>query len=557
MTAQPLLIIGLDGLEPSLVQAWSDHLPTLRRLRAEGRWGPLRSTLPFATFPAWTSFLTGVNPGDHGVFDFARMVPGSYDVSFGGAVYRRRPTFARLADEANRRVACIGFPGTYPPEPLRGVVIGGFDSPVAVSIDDSFVHPRALGRELHKRFGRYVFADFAETRTWTPGWHKRASRKLMAGLERRANIASWLLQREPWDLFMVHFGESDTAAHHFWAMMDPNSPRRPEQVDKELSSVLRRVYMRLDRAVERLIKLAPPGARVMLASDHGFGGASDKVFYLNRWLAKQGWLSFVPKPGAGQQILGLGTRAGLAVLPGRAQEKLWRMAGPWAGRAEARRRFAGLDWSRTLAFSEELSYHPSIRLNRKDQQPQGQVPDHEVDALLTEITEGLMAIEDPWTGGPLVRKVWRREDLYQGDAVHDAPELILDLAYDQGYSYNCLSSGHEGPTWRKLDPSERLGAKAAGMNGTHRRDGFWLLHGDGVTPRRKRANMIDMAPTALSAMGLHAPDWFEGRSHHKISQSAQNLPSTVQNLANQGSAQPWTQAQQAVLEDRLRKLGYM
>jgi predicted AlkP superfamily phosphohydrolase/phosphomutase len=161
-----VLIVGLDGLEPALVQRWADRLPTLTRLRAEGRWGPLRSTLPFATFPAWTSFLTGVNPGEHGIFDFARLLPGSYDLAFGGATSRRRPTFARIASEAGRRVACVGFPGTWPPEPLHGVSIGGFDSPVAVSLDDSFVHPPSLGPELRRRFGRYVFADFSETHTW-------------------------------------------------------------------------------------------------------------------------------------------------------------------------------------------------------------------------------------------------------------------------------------------------------------------------------------------------------------------------------------------------------
>lgn len=552
-----LLVVGLDGLEPSLVRRWRADLPQLSALLEEGRWGPLRSTLPFATFPAWTSFLTGVNPGAHGVFDFAHSVPGTYDVSFGGAARRRRPTFARLASEAGLRVACVGFPGTYPPEPLNGVAIGGFDSPVAVSIDDSFVHPAPLAAELRRRFGRYVFADFAETRSWVPGWHRRAARKLMRGLERRARIASWLLAREPWDLFMVHFGESDTAAHHFWAMMDEGSPRHPGGVDPELASVLRRVYMRLDRALESLIQQAGPEATVMVASDHGFGGAGDKVLHLNRWLAQQGWLRFVPSPGPGQRALGLGTQAALAVLPGRAQEKLWRAAGPWAGRAEARRRFAGIDWSGTLAFSEELSYHPSVRLNLKGQHPQGQVAPEQADALLEEIRQGLLALRDPWSGQPVLEAVHRREEIYQGEAVAEAPELILELALDEGYSYNCLSSQGPGALWRRLEPSERLGAKGAGMNGTHRRDGFWLLAGPGAAPRRARARMEDMAPTALSVLGLEPPAWMEGRSQHRpAGQARRALPRQAEALRGQ-EGDTWTQAQQAVLEDRLRRLGYL
>ncbi|MEO1271562.1 MAG: alkaline phosphatase family protein, partial [Myxococcota bacterium] len=295
MSVSRLLLIGLDGLEPSLVQRWiaSGDLPHLARLRNTGRWGPLRSTLPCATFPAWTSILTGVNPGQHGVFDFARLISGSYDVEFAGAAIRRRPSLPMLASNSGLRVACVGFPATYPPEPVNGLMIGGFDSPVAVSIDHSFVHPPELAHTLEARFGRYVFADFAETRSWMPGWHRRAARKLLRGLTRRADIAHHLLARERWDLFMVHFGESDTAAHHFWAFHDPRSPRYPgHAATDDLQMVLQQVYMALDAAVGRLCAQVGDQAHVMVVSDHGFGGAGDKVLYLNRWLAQHGWLSF-------------------------------------------------------------------------------------------------------------------------------------------------------------------------------------------------------------------------------------------------------------------------
>lgn len=556
---RPLLIIGLDGLEPSLVQKWTESgdLPTLSRLRQEGRWGALRSTLPFATFPAWTSFMTGVNPGEHGVFDFAHLLPGTYDVSFAGATIRRRPTFARLAGEMGLRVASVGFPGTYPPEPLPGISIGGFDSPVAVGIDDSFVHPPELARELRERFGRYVFADFAETHTWMPGWHRRAAESLIKGAEKRADIATWLLQKEPWDLFMVHFGESDTVAHHFWAFHDASSPRRPRRNDAFLQSAIRRVYVELDRAVSRLIAAAPEGARVMLASDHGFGGSSDKVLYLNRWLAEQGMLRFHQKPGAPQKAFSLATKAGLALLPGRAQEKLWRLMGDRAGLAEARRRFSMIDWSGTSAYSEELSYHPSIRLNVKGREPAGTLSPEDVPFVLEDLIGRLKELRDPWNGRPVIQKAWKREDLYQGPAVEDAPELVLNLAIDEGYSYNCLSSQGDGPVWRRLLPEERIGAKGAGMNGTHRHDGFWLLHGDGVVPRRKRADMVDMAPTAMAALGLEIPSWMEGQPHFLPTSSSRSLPQGADSLYTATGDLVYTRAQEAILKERLHRLGYI
>jgi predicted AlkP superfamily phosphohydrolase/phosphomutase len=547
-----LLVIGLDGLEPSLVEQFSKDLPTLDALRREGRWGPLESTLPYATFPAWSSFLTGVNPGEHGIFDFARLRPRSYELEFVGGAIRRRPTVARLASDSGLRVASLGFPGSFPPEPLNGVVIGGFDSPVAVSADASFVHPPELAAELDRRFGGWRFADFSETRTWVPGWHRRAADRLLAGVERRAAICRWLMQREAFDLFMVHFGASDTAAHHFWAFHDPNSPRRPDDT-QGLASVLRDVYIALDRAVAGLIEQS--GAEtVLLASDHGFGGSGDKVVYLNRFLSERGYLRW--QAGAGRpSAFGVATGAALALAPGQVQQWLWRVAGAGAGKAEASRRFRGIEWGGTVAYSEELSYHPSIRLNVAGREPLGALPVRGVDALLEELVDVLVnELRDPWTGAPVVRRAWRREDLYSGPAVADAPELILDMDFDAGYAYNCLSSGGPGPVWRRLEPSERLGRKGAGMNGTHRRDGFWLARGPGVAARRKRARMVDMAPTMLTALGLGVPSWLEGCSHVRSDEP-------VQAMSTPASPQtPWrgyAPAQQAVIEERLRKLGYI
>ena len=547
-----LLVIGLDGFEPSLVDAFSADLPTLTALRRRGRWGPLESTLPYATFPAWSSFLTGVNPGEHGIFDFARLRPRTYTLEFVGGAIRRKPTVARLASDAGMRVACLGFPGTFPPEPLNGVVIGGFDSPVAVSADSSFVHPPALAQALDAHFGGWRFADFSETRTWMPGWHRRAARRLLAGVERRAATCRWLMGRERFDLFMVHFGASDTAAHHFWAFHDPKSPRRPDHTGG-LDGVLRDVYIALDRAVAQLIDAA--GAQtVLLASDHGFGGSGDKVLYLNRFLADRGLLRWEAGAG-GTSLFGVATGAALAVAPGRAQQWLWRAAGAGAGRAEASRRFRGIDWSGTVAFSEELSYHPSVRLNIAGREPEGALPESAVDAVVDDVARLLeRELRDPWTGAPVVRRVWRREALYQGPALSDAPELILDMAFDDGYAYNCLTSGGPGPVWRRLDASERLGRKGAGMNGTHRRDGFWLVAGPGAAARRKRARMVDMAPTMLAALGLAAPSWLEGCSQVCVGDPAEAAPDR---FSPAPTWQGYAPAQQAVIEERLRKLGYI
>src|SRR5262249_62030842 len=115
-------------------------------------------------------------------------------------------------------------PGAYPPEPVAGVMVSGWDSPLTTAIDGSFVSPRSFHDELRRTVGRLPFADFQEMLTG-PGWHATALDRLLDGVARRGALARHCLRREALDLLMVVFGESDTVAHHFWRFHDPGSPR--------------------------------------------------------------------------------------------------------------------------------------------------------------------------------------------------------------------------------------------------------------------------------------------------------------------------------------------
>src|SRR5207249_1333365 len=159
-----------------------------------------------------------------GGLDFTERVPGTYRVRFVNGSYRRVPALWTRLSAAGRRVAVLTVPATYPPEPIDGVMVSGFDSPLATAIDGSFVHPRALYRDIQRVVGRVPFADFQEVTTG-PGWHADALARLLDGVERRTRLATWLLARERPDALMVVFGESDTVAHHFWRFHDPRSPR--------------------------------------------------------------------------------------------------------------------------------------------------------------------------------------------------------------------------------------------------------------------------------------------------------------------------------------------
>jgi predicted AlkP superfamily phosphohydrolase/phosphomutase len=372
-------------------------------------------------------------------------------------------------------VAVLTVPATYPPEPVAGVMVSGFDSPLATAIDGSFVHPRELYADIRRLVGRLPFADFQEV-TPGPGWHPMALGRLRDGVRRRATLARALIARERWDAFMVVFGESDTVAHHFWRFCDPDSPR---YVRGPFGDAIGSIYEALDTAVGDLITAAPADATIAVVSDHGSGGAGDRVMHLNRRLAECGLLAFRART-AGRVSERVRT-IGLRVVPSRLQGRLLRGMPGLAGRLEGTHRFGALEWSKTVAYSEELDYHPSVWLNLRGREPEGTVAPGDYERVRERVAAALASWRDA-DGRPVLARVWRREECYHGPFVDMAPDLLLEPALPDGYSQACLRSDGPGAALRRLAPDEYDGGKGRGMNGTHRRDGLFLLAGEGVRP---------------------------------------------------------------------------
>jgi predicted AlkP superfamily phosphohydrolase/phosphomutase len=78
------VVLGFDGADARLAARWMDEgqLPNLAKLRAEGTFAPLRSTVPSQTPVSWSTFSTGLNPGRHAIFDFLKRDTATYRPSF-------------------------------------------------------------------------------------------------------------------------------------------------------------------------------------------------------------------------------------------------------------------------------------------------------------------------------------------------------------------------------------------------------------------------------------------------------------------------------------------
>jgi predicted AlkP superfamily phosphohydrolase/phosphomutase len=520
------MVIGLDGAEPSLTQQWMDegYLPNLAALRKKGSFLPLDSTRPPVTFPAWTTCVTGVNPGRHGIFDFTEHIPGQYAIRFVNATYRKAPALWNILSQAQKKVGVLSVPGTYPPEEVNGFMVSGFDSPVATAVDASFVYPKTLYPEVKD----WRFADMQEHNIG-PGWHESALKALLNKIEDKERIACKLLHQGPLDFFMVVFGESDTVSHHFWMFHDPDSPRfRPG-----FENAIRHVYSRLDTAVGRLIAAAGEDVTIAIVSDHGFGGAGTGVVHLNNWLAQEGYLKFLPKR---ESIM---KRAALTLVPTGMRGSLFRRFQGLATRAESFSRFGGIDWNQTTAWSEELNYFPSIRVNLRGREPSGQVNPEDYTAFVQKLCEQLNNWEH-------IRQASPRTTVFDGPHMNRAPDIILELGLEQGYSHSCLRS-RGGPSFRRIQPNEFLGGKERGMNGNHRDTGILILS---EPTRATSATLQDIAPTVLARLGVAGP----AMDGHAL--LGESMLRHEDETGTDTQETPYSPEEQAQIEERLRALGY-
>jgi len=576
-----VLIVGIDGgtfdvIRPLIGQG---KLPNLRALMETGSCGPLETTMPPMTFPAWNAFMTGVNPGKHGVYDFTERIPGTYKIQFINARSRRVRTIWRIASEANKRVGVMAVPVTYPPEEVNGFMISGFDAPgVDAHGDTSSMHPPELYYELKENVGDYIISSNI-IKEVDAGRADLAVDIVLKTVGRKADTAKYLYRKEPWDLFMVLFGESDLVGHHFWKYTDPRSPFYHEGAPEKCRRALELVYEKIDRTVGELLDSAHPDTVTLLMSDHGFGGSGDRVLHLNTWLEREGYLKFKTDESGGHigslarelfftKPLMFAKRYGIKYLPTRLKQEIFRNRTEIANNMESWLRFSRIKWSQTRAYSEETPYYPTIWLNLEGREPEGMVPPAERDKMLDGIIESLYQWKDPFSGEKVVKRAYKREEIYQGPFVHKAPDLIIDFNNPDGFSYlsrpSYTNKGKE-PVGR-LSRKEMDSMRFHNKSGSHRDFGIFFAHGKQIksSHEARGVHILDLAPTVLYLLGLPVPPEMDGRIIEDCFK-AEYRPKRVERAMKEEPLAPDSYEYAATYSDkeaeeirkRLQDMGYM
>jgi predicted AlkP superfamily phosphohydrolase/phosphomutase len=385
--------------------------------------------------------------------------------------------------------------------------------------------------------------------------------------------------RERWDCFAFMLIESDFSGHRYWKYYDPGSPQHRPDAPEQLRDALPRIYGAIDDALGRIMA-ADPEAGVLIFSDHGFGGASTKTVFLNRYLQRQGLLKFAAgarEDGSLGARMKLGGRLavarlkdiGLHYLPERLRTPLLRSM-KIGNQIESRIRFGGIDWRGTVVYSDESPYFPALWINLAGRESAGIVPADKYEETCARVAESLRAWHDPETGQPLVRRVYRREEIYRGEQVARAPDLLIDWNLDNGYSYLSGRSleDRSGEALRRLAPHEFQSHEMATRGGSHRPNGILMAMGGPFASGTsvQGASLSDLAPTVLFCQGLGIPHEMEGRVLAETFDPrflSANAPERLAPGDNQAAApveapaDNYTDEEREIIERRLRDLGYL
>jgi predicted AlkP superfamily phosphohydrolase/phosphomutase len=538
------LILGLDGATWEIITPMVDqgHLPNLGRLMARGAWGVLKSSMPPISPVAWTSLVTGVNPGRHGIHDFVIRDPEKegVDMKFLCGGDRRCDAVWRFLTLAGRTSVALNIPMTFPPEEIKGAMVSGMDAPEMTR----FTFPESLGDRIRERFPDYAIEPpsiLSEHRNRTPRETIEAFEGVIA---QKRDLALWLMGEIDWDFFMVVFESLDRAQHLFTRDYDW-SPGSCEPPDREIVPSL---YRAMDKAVGDLLDAVDDTTGVLVVSDHGFHPARWSVL-LNAWLISRGYMVLKDSHELRmKRYKGLAKEWLKERLPAevvRLIQHRWRKNG--AGSYRYASLYQDVDWERTQVYSEG----PAPKLFINPRRVRGAAAR---DALVRDLIAELKDLKDPLGSDTIFKTVARREEFYHGPFAHEAADILLEL--NRGF---LLKHYHTETFLRNQAFLESLDTPG----GEHHRDGILIASGPGIRAGKldAPAEIVDVVPTVLYLMGERIPDNLDGKVLSSIiegDRAPTHAPGTGHALRTDAvPPTPFGDREKELLNERLRELGYL
>jgi len=357
------VVLGIDGVPCSLLKRFIHEglMPNLAELAGKGTLSNMTASIPEVSSTSWSTFMTGVNPGKHGIYGFMELQKGSYKWKFPDSRDVSSSTLWEIAGRNGKKSIVLNVPSTYPAKELNGILTAGF---VALDLKKA-TYPESAYEYL-KGIG-YIMDVNAQKA-------KESLEALAAEIDRafevRKKAIMHFLDTGDWDLFVGVITETDRLHHYLWvALEDEGHPQHDFFIG---------FYKKLDAFIGEMYKKVSDEIPFIMLSDHGFTTIKKEV-YLNTWLREQGYLKFKKD------------------VPGSMEDM-----------HEESRVFV-LDPSR-------------IYIHLKGKYTKGSVAPADYEATRNKIKDELMELT--FEGEKVIKEVLLKEEIYSGALMDDAPDLV-------------------------------------------------------------------------------------------------------------------------------------
>ena len=476
-----IIVIGLDGATWNLLKAFAKkgHLPTIAKLMHNGVYGNLESSIPPVTFPAWKCYSTGKNPGKFGVYWWMNVdVNNKKYISNNSTSFKSDEIWDYLG---NIGINCCvtGMPTTYPPKKIKGCMVS--ELPIN---ELNYTYPSELGQKLKDKFNyKCTESDYHGADK-----HDAASERLEM-IKQRFVATQYLIDEYNPDFINLTIFHIDNIQHFYWKYMENDDP--------EFGNIILDAWKLIDTEINTLINKLGKDTNIIFMSDHGFTPLK-AIFDLDNWLIEKKYLVMKKQKFGMNNIINAVHKLGLYKYAAYVVNKsntipLINKIIPSAENIIESELENSIDWekSKVITLSQGVIY-----INKHV------VKTSEYENFRNELITEISSIKNPTTGEKLANCVYKKEDIYSGKYLSQAPDLVI-----------LPNEGYELYHRRNIDKIWDFSPEEDGWSGIHKLQGIFLAHGPDIKQNATidGARIIDLAPTILHMFGVPIPRDMDGR----------------------------------------------
>lgn len=481
MLHKKVLILGIDGFCLDTISKLINlsSMKYLQKLLKVSAYGKLISVPPFNSAASWTSFATGVSPGNHGIYDF--ITPSALDNGFqiNSSHNIKSKTLWEITSINGKKSIIINVPMTYPPYKINGIMISGTLTPF---LNSSGVYPGYILEEI-KKLGSYsVDIDYLQYEKNED--IKRLIQDLIKLTKDRTNIARHFMEKLNWDLFVTVFTSSDRILHYLFGYIDPDHTWFYKREAEGFRKLIVDYFNVLDECIKQLVTARPNNSILFLISDHGFGPLKKK-FYMTNWLIKENLFKLDFENGK-KSLKKTECFTKQHILPFTSDD----------GRS------LDVDWNVTKAFPSAASTL-GIYINTLCKEIERSCnPEVTYENIRAMILQKLSHLRDSYNGQKVFEEVLPREEVFHGKYINNAPDIFIK---SRKMEYSMTS---------KFTKNKNIIRDTEKRSGSHREDGVIIIMGSGIKKCRldTEVRIIDIAPTALEILKINDVTKMEGKS---------------------------------------------